>query len=248
MDAGGGGESVREWLCKKTDADGNEVPPEDLIWVIPDQIAKYADKTDMAAPGRKILEMVDFTTNWISKAAHDIEASIQQRNVLFPHRADELRVYDQYMRHFQKQILSEAEKEALQADLWGVDDWDADRISKQYGEKVAPHYGVMQHIEECVNETCAIVRVVSPKGTESFDLPKLAEQPDGLDMRRRDRWSALMLANYAAKIYMGSGHSRTNRTQDAIGDRLRKSAAGGYRGGGVGRRGNVLYPSFGRPR
>jgi len=248
MDTGGGGESVREWLCKSTDADGNKVRPEDLIWVIPDQIKKYADMTDMAAPGRKILEMVDFTTAWISKAAHDVAASIEQRNILFPHRAEEIYAYDQYMRHFDKHDVTESEKEALQADLWGVDDWDAERMTKKYKTKIVPRIGMMQHIEECVNETCAIVRNVSPKGTESFELPKLSEQPEGLDMRRRDRWSALMLANFAAKTYMGSGHGHTHRTHDAIGKHVRRGGASGYVGGGTGRRGNVLYPSFGRHR
>jgi hypothetical protein len=248
MDTGGGGESVREWLCKKTDAEGNKVRDEDLIWVIPDQIKKYANMTDMAAPGRKILEMVDFTTAWISKAAHDVAASVEQRNILFPHRAEQTYAYDQYMRHFDKHDMGDSEKEALQADLWGVDDWDAERMSKQYKTKIRPRIGMMQHIEECINETCAIVRNVSLKGTESFELPKLSEQPEGLDMRRRDRWSALMLANFAAKTYLGSGHGSTNRTHDAIGKRARNSIGSGYAGGGVGRRGSTLYPSFNRRR
>jgi hypothetical protein len=38
----------------------------------------------------------------------------------------------------------------------------------------------------------------------------MGDQPEGLDMRRRDRFSALMLANYAAKVYMGHGHTTPN--------------------------------------
>ncbi|MCI0557953.1 MAG: terminase family protein, partial [Nitrososphaera sp.] len=95
MDTGGGGEQIREWLCKKVD----EVQPQDFIWVIADQMEKYTgDKTGMAAPGRKILEMVDFTSSWISQAAHGVEADIEQGNILFPYRADADRVYDQYMK------------------------------------------------------------------------------------------------------------------------------------------------------
>lgn len=235
MDAGGGGESVREWLCKKQEG----VSMEDLIWVIPDQIAKFGEKTDMSAPGRKILEMVDFTSGWISKAAHDVEASIEQCNILFPDRGDEIKAYDQYMRHFGKNKLTAREMEMLQGDLWGVDDWDAERMSAAYKDKsITPRLGLMDHINECVNETCAIVRTVSPKGTESFELPKLGEQPEGLDMRRRDRWSALMLANFAAKVYQGAGFIPTNRTRENI---PKKKLRQGYTGSRYHRRGMTSW-------
>jgi len=204
MDQGGGGESIREWLCKKMD----DVSPEEFIWVIPDQMEKFTgDKTGMAAPGKKILEMVNFTPAWISDAAHGVEADVEQCNILFPHRGDELQVYNQYMTHFGLPSISDSEKIQLQHDLWGVDDWEAQMMGDN---KSRGHMGISQHIDECVNETCAIVRLVSPAGTEKFELPKLAEQPEGLDMRRRDRWSALMLANYAAKVHRGTGHKPTN--------------------------------------
>jgi Terminase RNaseH-like domain len=204
MDTGGGGEQVREWLCKKVD----NVLPEDFIWVVPDQMEKFTgDKRAMAAPGKKILEMVDFTPHWISQAAHGVAADIEQCNILFPYRGNDTAVYDQYIRHFGLNTVSEKEKERLQQSLWGLDEWDAERMTRQYGERFVPSLGTMQHIDECLNETCAITRNVTAKGVESFDLPKLSEQPEGLDMRRRDRWSALMLANYAAKVFSGSGHT-----------------------------------------
>jgi hypothetical protein len=207
MDKGGGGEQIREWLCKKVD----DVREEDFIWVIPDQMEKYTgDKKGMSAPGKKILEMVDFTTNWISQAAHGVQADIQNVNLLFPYRADDNQVYEQYMRHFNVNDVSDGIKEKLQQDLWGVDEFDAAEMSATLDEKVMPTYGVMQNIDECMSETCAIIRVVSAKGNESFELPKLSEQPEGMDMRRRDRWSALMLANYAAKVFMGTGHTPRN--------------------------------------
>jgi hypothetical protein len=234
MDKGGGGEDIREWLCKKVD----DVQPEDFIWVIPDQMEKFTgSKAGMSAPGKKVLEMVDFTPAWISQAAHGVESNVQQCHILFPDRADPDKVYDQYMRHFSKGNVTEAEKEALQQDLWGIDDWEAEQISAQIGEKIQRSFGVMQHIEECINETCAIVRMVSPKGNESFELPKLAEQPEGLDMRRRDRWSALMLANYAAKVYMGTGH----KPKSGVGIATGKSRIASYTNRGARRRGSVSY-------
>jgi hypothetical protein len=198
MDQGGGGDAVYEWLCKKQDG----VEDNELIWVIPDQIEKFGQKSDLAAPGRKILEIVNFTA-WSSSAAHALAAAIEQCNLLFPYKAFSDEAFNQYMRHFSVDHISESIKIKLQEDLWGVDDWEAELINGK------PKLGVMQHIDECINETCAIVREVSPKGAESFELPSLSEQPEGLDMRRRDRWSALMLANYAAKVYQGHGHKIT---------------------------------------
>lgn len=235
MDVGGGGEGIREWLCKKME----DVAPEDFIWVIPDQMEKYiGDKFGLSAPGRKILEMVDFTPSWISQAAHGVEADIEQCNILFPYRADADVVYNQYMSHFKVDTVSEHEKERLQHDLWGIDEWEAANAGSSMGQKVLPTYGVMQNIDECINETCAIVRTVSSKGTESFELPSLAEQPEGLDMRRRDRWSALMLANYAAKVWMGTGH----KPKAPVGRSTGGSSIGkGYTTRNLRRRGSTMY-------
>lgn len=199
MDKGGGGDATYEWLFKKQP----HISDDELIWLHPDQ---QPDKSLLGAPGRKILELVNFSPTWIQEAAHSVEASIQQCDILFPNRGDEISIYDQYMRHFQKNEVTEGEKSKLNIDLWGMDDWEAEQLSAEVGKKIRSTFGTMQHITECINETCAIVRSVTPGGTEKFELPKLAEQPEGLDMRRRDRWSALMLANYAAKIVRGSGH------------------------------------------
>jgi hypothetical protein len=234
MDTGGGGVSTQEWLCKKVD----DVDPEDFIWVIPDQIEKYTDsKSNMSAPGKKILEMVDFTPAWISRAAHGVESDIEQCNILFPYKVLEENLYQQYMRHFSVDSVSERIKIQLQSDAWGLDDWEAERMSTESGSKIEPKMGVMQNVDECINETCAIARVVSPKGTESFELPKLSEQPEGLDMRRRDRWSALMLANYAAKVYMGTGHRIKSGSGRAAGNTRSRS----YTSRGLRRRGSAVW-------
>jgi hypothetical protein len=228
MDKGGGGEAIREWLCKKTE----DVNPEDFLWVIPDQMEEMTGSMlGMGAPGRKIIEMVNFGSAWISEAAHAVEADIEQANILFPHTGDDFSAYNQYMTHFSLNKITEIEKTKLQEDLWGIDIWEAEDEGRK------PVTGIMQHITECTNETCAIIRSVTPGGTEQFDLPKLSEQPEGLDMRRRDRWSALMLANYAAKVYMGTGHRPKSWTGMATGD----GRSRGYTSRGPRRRGNTMF-------
>ena len=228
MDKGGGGEAIREWLCKKMPG----VEPEDFIWVIPDQMEKFTNsKMGMSAPGKKILEMVDFTPTWISQAAHSVEADIEQCNILFPSMGHDVSVYNQYMVHFGLDTITDTEKIKLQEDLWGLDLWEAE------AQKRAPITGIMQHITECTNESCAIVRTVTPGGTERFDLPKMAEQPEGLDMRRRDRWSALMLVNYAAKVFTGTGHT----PKAGVGAQPGAMRPRGYTTRGVNRRGSASW-------
>lgn len=228
MDKGGGGEAIREWLCKKTE----QVASEDFIWVIPEQMEKFTgDLMGLSAPGRKILEMVDFTPAWISQSAHAVEADIEQCNILFPQAGDDFSVFQQYMSHFGLDKISDNEKTKLQEDLWGIDIWEAE----QEGRK--PVLGIMQHITECTNETCAIIRTVTVGGVERFDLPKLSEQSEGLDMRRRDRWSALMLANFAAKVHMGTGHKPKSWTGIAANGVRNKN----YTNRGPQRRGNAMF-------
>jgi hypothetical protein len=197
MDKQGGGTPVRDELCKKRD----NIPDEDLIWSIQDQLDR---PSDMGSPGRNIIDMVNFSPAWISENAYSIEASIERRDLLFPHKGDDAEAQRQYMRHFNTEEVGDVVIELLQQDLWGVDDWEAENLNME------PKMGITQQVDECVNETCAIVKTVTPLGTEQFNLPKLANQPEGLDMRRRDRWSALMLANYAARVVLGHGHRPVN--------------------------------------
>lgn len=232
MDKGGGGDAVLEhlYMAKKG------VRPEDFLWPIPDQLE---NKADLAAPGRHIVDLVNFSPNWISTAAHGLEANVQQQLMLFPYKGDDSLVRMQYERHFQEEVGEVDEQgmnpaiELLQQDLWGVDDWEADERG------VVPKMGIAQQLDEMVNEVCAISRNVTPGGVEQFTLPKLSEQPEGLDMRRRDRWSALMLANYAAKTFMGHGHKHTNSPGVSTG-RTNTRGQGPNRNN-VRRRGNCAY-------
>lgn len=201
MDGGGGGWATYEWLCKEQSG----VSKEELIWLIPEQLEER-DRIALAAPGKKILEVVNFGGNWTVDAAHSLAASIQQNNLLFPYKVDEQDIYNQYVRHFKSDSIDDQVKEFLCQDVWGIDEWEAGEISSKAGVKHGAVLGVKQHIDECINETCAILRTVTPGGVERFELPAMIDQPEGLDMRRRDRFSALMLANYASKVYQGSLH------------------------------------------
>ena len=208
MDKGGGGDAIQEWLCKRQDG----IKPDELIWPIPDQLEKMAD---LSAPGKKILDMVNFAGNWTPEAAHGLEAAINQKNLLFPSTAgaSDSQTIKQYLRYYNVQNISEIEKLRLSKELWGIDDWEA----QENGEESS--VGVFNNINECINETCAIMKETTEGGTERFILPRLADQPEGLDMRRRDRFSALMLANFAAKCLQGHGNVMPNPVGTSSGHR-----------------------------
>lgn len=191
MDQGGGGDAVLDLLHHKQSG----IDPQDYLWPIRDQIE---NPIDLAAPGRKIVELVNFTS-MTTEIAHDLAASVTNRQILFSYKCDEQSIKEQYIRHFQlNRRLTNEEKTALDCDLWGQDE-----EIKSSGERTI---GVLEELNEMVNETCAIIRDVTPNGVERFILPNFGDQPEGLDMRRRDRFSALMLANYAAKVYSSFGN------------------------------------------
>lgn len=223
MDKGGGGEDTLDWLHQKLDG----VDESEYLWPIKEQLENLSD---LSAPGRKIVELVNFVSS-TSDMAHGLEASINRQQLLFPHSGDDTAVRNQYMRHFGRDTLTDVEVTKLNDDLWGE---DTDEV-KDRGEV---RIGVLEEINETTNETCAIIRNVTPGGTEQFILPKLSEQPEGLDMRRRDRFSALMLANYAAKVFSGHGHVPHHRPGMAANHVSSRPKLFGRRSRG---RGNVRY-------
>lgn len=195
MDPGGGGDAIMDLLHHKQLG----LAPEDYLWPIKEQLSNPAD---LGAPGRKIVELVNFTTG-TAELAHDLESAINQRQLLFPYKVDDALIKDQYIRHFDlDRQLTEEEFSRLLVDAWGEDEEKA-----TVGER---KMGVFEELNEMTNEVCAIVRDVTPGGVERFILPNMSDQPEGLDMRRRDRFSALMLANYAAKVHSGHGHRPSN--------------------------------------
>lgn len=202
MDKGGGGDDTLDWLHHKTDG----VAESEYLWPIKEQLENLSD---LSAPGRKIVELVNFVSA-TSDMAHGLEAAINRQQLLFPHSGDDIAVRNQYSKHFSRDRLSEAEITKINDDLWGED-------TEDIKDKDEINIGVLEEINETTNETCAIIRDTTPGGTERFVLPNLSEQPEGLDMRRRDRFSALMLANYAAKVFSGHGHVPTHRPGMAAG-------------------------------
>ena len=195
-DKGGGGDTIQEMLASAKYLREGEQP---IIEIEPEGDYKAIPNA------RRILEMVNFHT-WAAPANHALKRDIIMKNVLFPGRLDD----DVVMQNHAKRLLDVPEfdyddsKHVLCANhlndmLYGVETDDGDVVS----------LGAYREMEELKNELCTIVQTVTEKGTETFGLQKLTEQPDGLDVRRRDRYSALLLAAHAARMIKGHGHEQS---------------------------------------
>lgn len=198
MDAGGGGTTIRDLLANaKMLQEGErpiiEIDPPDEFKAIPNAV--------------RILEMVNFHT-WSAPANHAMRSDIVLKKLMFPGRVD-----DDVIMHRHAMLLKgtpfdhELPQDAMVMDhlndlLYGTENDDGEVVTM----------GVWRETQAMIDETCTIVMTVTEKGSETFGLPRLSEQAEGLDIRRRDRYSALLLAAYAARQVMGHGHQRVTQT------------------------------------
>lgn len=193
MDKGGGGDHIADMLKLPELIDDSRT--EFLVWPIPDQIE---DKIELGKPGPNMLELVNFKS-WIKEAAHALQADINYGRIQFTNCAeidDICQQFERYLIRYQNpdqspRLIQESDKKRLEEELFGATAGDLEKLSP----------GIFDHLVEMIDETCTIERMVTPGGDESFNLPKLTDQLEGLDIRRRDRFSAFVLAAYAARIY-----------------------------------------------
>jgi hypothetical protein len=193
MDKGGGGDTIQELLAnanmlKEGERPVIEVEPSDDFKAIPNAV--------------RILEMVNFHT-WTAQANHSMKSDIILKRLIFPKRVD-----DDVIMHRHAMLLAgkpfELDNgkdiqmmEHLNDLLYGTETPDGEVVT----------LGVYKEVQFMIDELCTITQSVTEKGTETFGLPRLSEQPEGLDIRRRDRYSALLLASHAARSIMGHGHN-----------------------------------------
>lgn len=228
IDSGGGGTTIRDLLANAQMLKRDEKPiiefdPPDEFKAIPGAI--------------RILEMVNFHT-WAAPANHAMKSDIILKKLLFPGRVDDdtIMLKQGMIVNGKPFDLDEPKDvqlmEHLNDLLYGTETDDGDVIT----------LGNYKEMMSMVDETCTIIQTVTEKGTETFGLPKLADQAEGLDVRRRDRYSALLLASYAARQVMGTGFERISNTMGGspnmiLGDRSHGTR--GYRP--MQRRGGVVY-------
>jgi hypothetical protein len=204
MDNAGGGIHVKDML-----KDPNHIrEKEDMIFDMEDLESRHKPY------GRKILQVQNFSNQWVDESIHAMKSDIEHHRLLFPlpslANSDDV-LMEQYARSMRKAPGSIFVKGSS-------GDWSTEaatilnRLSDEFlGEENEEgdviEDGVQKHIDETILETCAIEQQGIP-GSQSvrYDLPKVPTSA-GDDIRHRDRYTALLLASQAARIEMSLDRS-----------------------------------------
>ena len=223
LDQGGGGASIMDLLQNKNFM----LPGDEPIWQIDNDDTKFH-------PGRHILDMFQWNNTWVREANYAMHTEFRHRQLLLPHRVNEDDLINQYATYHGVQIqkLTKSEKQWIYDEVYGELNEDGDQKS----------LGVWDNIQHMCDETCTIVKKVTESGVELFILPPLsAQEKQGklTDKRRRDRYSALLLAAYAARTVRGHGFDKKLLPGGRAEAFKKRNRAGVKRGPN-----GLVYPSF----
>jgi hypothetical protein len=175
VDHGGGGISLREAFGDPDKLQAGEQP----IYEVIDPDPKNEKPTDNM-PGLHLLELVVFRDNaWVVEANHGMKKDMEDRVLLFPR-------YD-----------------SIVAGLAVERDRLSGRV-KMEGDEVVQLYDTLDdcvhEIEELKNELATIVITTTPTGNERFDTPEVKQSGGKKGRLRKDRYSALLMANMASRL------------------------------------------------
>jgi hypothetical protein len=171
LDAQGGGVAIEESFHDPSKLEEGET----LIWPIIDY-AKPKDTDDQS--GQHILELVQFAkADWTSQANHGLRKDLEDKTLLFP-RFDQLTL---------GLALDKEGKDILGSDLTPL----YDNLSE-----------CILEIEELKNELTTIVMTQTSTGSggrDRWDTPEVKLQNGKKGRLRKDRYSALVIANMIAR-------------------------------------------------
>jgi len=208
MDNAGGGIHVKDML-----KDPNHISKkEDMIFDMDDLESRHKPY------GRKILQVQNFSNQWVDEAINAMKSDIEHKRLMFPLpslvNSDEV-LMNQYARAIRK-VPGEIFTRGANGQ-WSSESSDIlNRLNDEFlgeenDEGDVIEDGVMKHIDETILETCAIEQQGIP-GSQSvkYDLPKISTSDAADDVRHRDRYTALLLASQAARIEMSLGRSSSS--------------------------------------
>jgi len=129
------------------------------------------------------------TSNWIRQANELLQANFDHRRVYFGSRA----IDDSYSKQKRQSIP--------------ISDIKFLRTSEE--AKQTPAAKMIDFVEhqsdmiELTKNECALIQITTTsQGTQTFDLPSNLRRQSGPDKARKDSYSALVLANWMAKVYL----------------------------------------------
>lgn len=175
MDAQGGGVAIEEGLHDPSKLQDGE----NLIWPVIDYNKSKSKDTD-AQPGLHILELVQFArAEWTAFANHGLRKDLEDKLLLFP-RFDNLTL---------GLALDQEGKDILDSEL--------DNLHDNLSECI-------MEIEELKNELTTIVMSQTsqgPNARDRWDTPEIKLQQGKRGRLRKDRYSALIIANAIARKF-----------------------------------------------
>jgi len=174
MDSQGGGHQIAEAL---NDSDKLN-PGERFIWPI--IIEGEKKETDNNA-GEHILELVNFSNGeWVSLANHGLKKDFEERTILFP-----------YFDPAEIELALELDKELGRTKL--------DEITGEPLRLSDTLEDCIDNIEAMKDELATIVHTETINGREHWDTPQKKSEGQEKTRLRKDRYSALLLANASAR-------------------------------------------------
>ena len=203
MDAGGGGREIANYLQEKQFLKAGEK----AIWDLNEPSQRMYE-------GIHILELISSNSAWVSDANHSMKKSIEEFRLLLP-------IYDT--------IGIEKELNSMSMSSNSLDK----AINKVRNSMADTLEDVNEEIAEMKKELTNIVITGTPSGNEHFDLPKLiGTTKNTRDVRRKDRYSALVLAHWGIQFLISEDVSSIYDVAGGSAENLAKGGGSGamYRG------------------
>jgi hypothetical protein len=175
IDAQGGGYAIAEGLRDHDKMFPGERP------ILPIIEEKKEKDTDRIA-GDHVIELVQFAkAEWTSQANHGLRKDMEDKVLLFP-RFDTLSL----------SLMSEKDKISFRQLKDKVGESNALRLYDTMEDAV-------MEIEELKDELVTVVVSITPGGRERFDTPEIKTDTGKKGRMRKDRYSALVIANMIAR-------------------------------------------------
>ena len=183
MDRNGGGIAIGEELRKKSNLEKGEFPVYEIVSENIDNPGPYDQEE-----GLHILEFIKPNSERNRDMNHLMLKDLESRTLLFP-----------MIDHLELARSSQIEiSEGLDMEEYASLEQQASFIFDTYEN-------IVNEIEDQKKELESIVVTYTATGLENFDTPKLKREGDEKGAYKKDRYSALLYANYAARsIFEGN--------------------------------------------
>ena len=176
IDSQGGGYALSEALGDSDKMMPGERP---ILPIIEDKKEKDTD----SIAGDHIVELINFAkAEWTSQANHGLRKDMEDKILLFP-RFDTLSL----------SIMSEKDKISFKQLKDKLGESNALRLYDTLEDSV-------MEIEELKNELVTVIMSTTATGRERFDTPEIKLETGRKGRMRKDRYSALVIANMIARL------------------------------------------------